>query len=251
VDGRAFYRYGGATSCTLVFLGGQYLVLDAGTGLAYLPQATLEEPVLPLLLTHAHADHLLGLPVCPRAMRPGAVLDIYARTRSGLDCRAQVTRLLSPPLWPVGPEALPAKINFHPLPARFEIGPISVVTMEGAHPGGISLLRLSGGGKTVVSMSDCTITKSLLPVLIEFAGDCDLLLCDGQYGEDEWAARAGFGHSTWTAAVGLAAQCGAKRLRIVHHDPSHTDDALDAAEAQARSIFPGCRFARQGEVIAL
>lgn len=252
VSTEAFLRYGGATTCVLVRLAGQTVVLDAGTGLMDLPPLLEEgECRIPLLLTHPHADHLLGLPMCPLLFRPDFQMDIYAARRGGLDAEAQVRALMSPPLWPVGPERLAASVNFHDLPSHLELDAVTVDTMEGVHPGGVSLLRLTGDGRRVVFVTDCTLTDGLLPALTEFARDCDLLLCDGQYSDAEWPARTDFGHSTWTAAARLGRDCGAKRVRVIHHDPAHTDDFLDGALEELRRIHTDCAFARAGEEVLL
>ena len=251
VNGSEFARYGGANTCILVCLGGEYLVLDAGTGLMKLPAPALERPVLPLVLSHPHLDHLLGLPMCAYLLRPGARLELYSKSRGGLDAEAQVRRMLSPPLWPIGPEAFPAELRFLPLPERMETGGLAVESIEGVHPGGVSVLRVSAGGKHVVFATDCTLTPELLPRITEFARDCDLLLCDGQYSEEQFPPRSGYGHSAWTMAARLGRDCGAERTRIVHHDPGHTDAVLAAAEAALEAEFPDCRFAREGECIEL
>ena len=94
-------------------------------------------------------------------------------------------------------------------------------------------------------------TDGLLPRLADFARDCDLLLCDGQYSGAEWPSRSGFGHSTWTAAARLGSACGAKTVRVIHHDPAHTDDELDAAAEELHAIHPNCAFARAGEEVLL
>ena len=52
VSGPAFSHYGGATTCFLVHLAGQYLLLDAGTGILHLPEEVLSVRTLPLILTH-------------------------------------------------------------------------------------------------------------------------------------------------------------------------------------------------------
>ncbi len=197
VSGQAYARYGGATTCVLLRFGTEYVVLDAGTGLLYLPDDAMAQPSLPLLLTHPHADHLLGLPLCPYAMKKGARLDIYAAVRGGLDARAQVEALLAPPLWPVGPDALPADIRFHELADGMRLGEVGVRTLEACHPGGVTLLRLDAQGKSVVFATDCTLDDEPPPRLADFARECDLLLCDGQYRDDEWACRSNFGHSSW------------------------------------------------------
>jgi len=249
VGGPAFARYGGATSCYFARLAGQSFVLDAGTGMLSLPSVLEpEERRLSLLLTHPHVDHLLGLPMCGFLFDPACRVDFYAASRGNYDAAAQLGRLMSPPLWPVRPKDLPADIHFYELPEEMAIGSVCVRSMEGVHPGGVSLLRLDGGGKSVALVTDCTLTNALRPAAAAFARDCDLLLCDGQYHPGEWTARASFGHNTWKAAAEFGRLCGARQTRIVHHDPARTDEELDAA---ARELEPGCTFAYEGEEIFL
>lgn len=252
VSAEAFLRYGGETTCILLQLAGQTIVLDAGTGMLALPSyLRKEDRRITLLLSHAHVDHLLGLPMCAWVFDPENHIKVYGADRGGRTVKQQVCALLAPPLWPVGPDQLPADISFHSLPETMTLGTVTVDTIEGIHPGGVSLFRITGGGKRVVFATDCTFSQALMPRLTEFAKDCDLLLCDGQYSHQEWAGKAGFGHSTWTAAAGLGAACGAKQVRIIHHDPCRTDDALDAAGAELNAIHPRCLFARAGEQIIL
>ncbi len=251
VSGPEYDAYGGATTCVLVRLDGKTALLDAGTGLMSLPEAAMALPALPLLLSHAHADHLLALGLCPYVMRPGRRLDVYVKERGELDGAAQAGRLFSPPLWPVGLDALPAEIRFHPLESGTEIGGIRVDAIEGDHPGGVSLLRLSAGGKSVAFLTDCAVTEENLPAYARFARGCDLLLVDGQYSPQEWQTRKDFGHSAWTMAARLAKESGAAAARVIHHDPGRTDAMLDAAAAEVAAVCPGCAFARRGETIPL
>ena len=90
--GGRFIEYGGLTTCVLVHMGGQYLVLDAGTGIMDLPEEAMRQTELPLVLTHTHVDHLMGMPMCPYVMRKGSRLDIYGRTRAGYNCSGGVCR---------------------------------------------------------------------------------------------------------------------------------------------------------------
>lgn len=251
VSGECFVRYGCATTCFAVEMGGDTVLIDAGTGILNLPQEILRKPEVKMLLTHAHFDHLAGLPMCPYLFQPDVNLHLYSAKRDGLTAKSFVKRVFSPPLWPVEPEELPGKITFHDLNRSMQLGAIHVDTMEGLHPGGVSLFRLTCGEHCVVIITDCTITDEQLPVLAEFAKDCDLLLCDGQYSEGEWVNRSEFGHSTWASAADLYRSSGAKAARIVHHDPDHTDSELDAAAGDLLSRYPHCGFAREGEVIYL
>jgi len=251
VSGEEYLGFGGATTCVLVCLADTCVVLDAGTGLLSLPGEVLSLPSLTLLLSHTHIDHLLGLPVCPYVMLPGAELTVRAAAREGMGVREQVSRLLAPPLWPVGEGQLPASFRFRELEETFSVGAIQVKTMKGVHPGGVTLFRLSGNERTVVFMTDCTLTPELFPRASEFAAGCDLLLIDGQYSDGEWPARKGFGHSRWTEAARFGAACGAGRTRIVHHDPLHSDALLEAAERELQLDYPCCSFGREKEEIVL
>ena len=61
--GADFVRYGGHTTCVSVVIGDRVLVLDAGTGIRPLGRSLVGGARdLFVLLTHRHADHLLGFP---------------------------------------------------------------------------------------------------------------------------------------------------------------------------------------------
>ena len=257
VSGPDYVRYGGATICAVARMGECTIVLDAGSGLLNLPgpdRCTFlpEKPQpLPILVTHPHLDHLLGLPLCPHCLKPGGAVDIYMKERMGMNGEEMLERLIAPPFWPVGTAQLPADIRFHPLRESFDLGGVAVVTMEGVHPGGVSLLRLNGRERSVVLITDCTLTEEFRPRALAFAGGCDLLLIDGQYSDGEWPSHATFGHNTYRSAARFGAECGAKQVRILHHDPGHTDEFLDAAQEEVRREFPKCSFAYEGEEITL
>ena len=252
VSGPSYARYGGASTCFLLRLGGEPLLVDAGTGLLGLPAEFCALPRLPLFMTHPHVDHMMGLMMCPYVFSPGHTMEIYCSERRGQDGSALFDTLFRPPLWPVGPAQLPARIEFLPLHGEpFDLGNIRVETMEGVHPGGVTVFRFTGGGASVVVATDCTLTESLLPKLTDFARDCDLLLIDGQYSDTEWSVRRGFGHSSWNAAAAFGTECGAKKIRIIHHDPCHTDEDLDRAEAELKNRWPACAFGREGEELIL
>ncbi len=251
VSGKDCCRYGGHTTCFLAELGGLPIVLDAGTGLLRLPEDVLAAPELALLLTHPHTDHLLGLPMSRYLTRPDGHLTIYGAERDGKGVRAQLNCLMKPPLWPVGIDAFPARVSFRRLPAEGKLGPVTVRSIDGIHPGGVSLIRLEYGKKAVVLVTDCTLTDEFRPTALAFAKDADLLLIDGQYSDGEWAGRTFYGHNTWTRAAEFGRDANAKTVRIVHHDPTHTDAILDAASPVLRKIHPRCRFAREGEEVRL
>lgn len=252
VSGKQFEKYGCATTSVLVRLCGRIIVIDAGSGILALPRLLgAGEKKAALLLSHPHADHLLGLGMCPKLMEADFRLDIYGAQRGGMSVRRQVGRLFSPPLWPVGTDMLPADIRYHALKESFSLGEVTVESTEGVHSGGVSVFRISGGGVSVVYAGDTNLTEEQYAHLAEFAKGCDLLLCDGQYTDEEWIKRGSFGHSGYLAAARLGRDAGAKLVRIVHHDPFRTDSELDAAAEEVRRIYRRADMAREGEEILL
>lgn len=251
VSGGAYRRYGGATCCVLVQYPSGNLILDAGTGLMNLGNCLKDVNSVSLLLSHPHFDHMAGLCLFPAAFRQDFHIEVYGADRNGLSVQQQIETLMAPPLWPVGPQYLPAELSFFPVAGQFTAEGVEIEAMEGNHPGGVSIFRLTIGKKRIVYMTDCTITAENREAFLAFCRDCDLLLCDGQYSDVEWLKRSTFGHNPWNTAARFAADCGAKHVRILHHDPLHTDEMLDTANAQVSAICPACTLAFDGEEILL
>ncbi len=251
-SGADYIRYGGSTVCVLLRLSGETIVLDAGSGMTKLPGLlSPEEKSITVLLSHPHADHMLGFLMCPLCLDSAYTLNIYGAVRSGLTVEAQFERLMAPPIWPVRPQELSASVNFYDQPECMTLGGVTVERMEGTHPGGVSLFRLRGGGKTVVFATDVTLGGDLTDRFAAFARDCDLLIIDGQYSDAEWEQFRSFGHTPYTAAAKFGKSCGAKQTRIIHHAPVRTDDMLDAATAELAALNETCTFSREGEEVLL
>jgi len=60
---------------------------------------------------------------------------------------------------------------------------------------------------------------------VEFLRGVDLLIHDAMYTPVELESHRGWGHSTYAEAVLLAADAGAARLVLFHHEPEHDDKA--------------------------
>lgn len=253
VQGKEFSRYGGATSCIFLRLGGELIILDGGTGLLNITNyLDKDERQLHILLSHPHFDHLIGLPICPVFFDPSFHIHLYAAQNAGLGVKEQVLRLMSPPLWPVGFEAFQASMEFHDLSGKpFQIGNVSIGMTEGKHPGGNKIFRLHYGEKSVVYASDFECEQESEERLTSFAQGCSLLICDAQYSDEEIEKKRGFGHTAWDAAVQIGQNSGAKRVVMFHHDPFRTDDELDQAEEKLKRNHPHYSFARCGEEIYL
>jgi len=246
VSGNRYVDFGGATSSILLRMAGEIIVLDAGSGIAKLHNVLTEQEKhhINLLISHPHVDHLVGFGMGVVPFSSEDCFEVYGKTRMGKDIKAQLEDMYKAPLWPVSPDNLPPKFNYHELEDEFYIGKVKVTTMEGVHPGGVSIFRLEAD-KTVVYATDCTLTESFAPQLVEFAKDADILFIDGQFSDEEWAARGGFGHNTWNMAAKAGLDAGVKKTVIIHHDPSHEDEILHEGEQEAKQINPNLEFARE------
>ena len=83
----------------------------------------------------------------------------------------------------------------------------------------------------------------------------DLLICDGQYTDEEHEKRHGWGHGTPSLCLQEAVVAKAKRLLVTHFDPGHADAQLEKMEdtlmANARTQGIEAAFARQNQEIIL
>jgi ribonuclease BN (tRNA processing enzyme) len=84
----------------------------------------------------------------------------------------------------------------------------------------------------------------------------DLVIHDAQYEPHEFAVKSDWGHCTVEYAVRVAAEAGAKRLALFHHDPSHGDEIIDRLLVEARAFAEGTSVteviaAAEGTTVAL
>lgn len=245
--GRDFAAFGGSTSCYLVQAGDKSVFLDAGSGILSAPVDFDVPPVI--LLSHLHLDHVLGLGMYARLSRKGLSTDIYVPAADDAAAEAALNGLYEPPYWPLTLKNYAGDVAIRSLPTALTFGDLRIDTMEGFHPGGCRVFRLSYGGKSLVYATDQEPDEVGLSALAAFSENADLLLYDGQYTEEEYEKRRGFGHSTAQRGMQLMQVCSAKKLLIVHHDPNSTDAVLQQREA-AIGRSDVC-YAKEGETIAL
>lgn len=251
--------YGGNTSCVEVSVGGQVIILDAGTGIRMCGQSLLKRGITSatLLLTHTHWDHINGFPFFVPAFRPDFALRIMAGHLSGKPggIRAVLANQMENPTFPVPLTAMRGTLSFDDFRAGDTLHPFPEVVVRTAplrHPNGATGYRIEHAGVSMCYITDTEHVpgepdKNILG-LIEGA---DLVIYDSTYTDEEFPAKVGWGHSTWQEGIRLCRAANVKRLAIFHHDPDHVDTIMEELEDAARCEWDGAMVARDGMEITM
>jgi len=261
-------RYGGNTSCVQVTLSdGSVLVLDAGSGIRDLGRECVETKRIHILLTHLHLDHIQGLLFFTPFFQPDTEIVIWGPPAPGRSLRDRIARYLSAPLSPIEIRSLPAKVTFRKCPSdEWEIGPARIRAAPVRHRGPTLGFRIADADASLCYLPDHEPALGMRLRDVDpswmsgfaLAEGCSLLMHDGQYTDDEYSERIGWGHSRVADALLFARRSEAAEVLLFHHDPLHTDSELDSVYDDARERWlelggpaEGLAMAREGSEIEL
>ncbi len=294
VNGPQHKKFGGHTTCFGVTFGQRQILIDGGSGIVDAAQAHAKrhfasrpaEPLLTyLFFTHAHYDHLCGMPYFAPFYIPSATTYIFGPRSPYMTFEEAMGRFLHPPFHPVPLYEMqgrkiwgqveesdtffflkdveaPVSVRMsHPTERKKAPNPehveLKISCMRGYnHPkSGVILYKIEGGGKSVVVATDVEGYVDGDQRLIAFAKGADVLIHDAMYTQDQYTKMPvppqGWGHSTVEIAARVAEAADVGRLYLVHHDPNHNDEQIEAIEAIAQAIFPASYAARDGVEVKL
>ena len=252
-------RYGGNTTCIEVRSSdGTLIVLDAGTGLYPLAQDLMArraregegEIRANIFITHSHWDHIHGLPFFIPLFVKGSKVCLHGAydqvTGKGIEHVMAVQ--LQNSYFPVGEEGMDATITYQTLEIGqpHQIGNARIDNVVMHHPVTNLGYRISCDGKSVFFTGDhepfasphAEDQRRQDEIDAAMAG-VDALIVDCSYTIEEYPARRGWGHGTFDGALEMALRVGARALYCTHHEPTRSDDELEAAFAQALARFQG------------
>jgi phosphoribosyl 1,2-cyclic phosphodiesterase len=252
--GSSTTRYGGNTPCVeLRTSEGWLIILDAGTGIRELGRSLLARadgaPISgDIFLTHAHWDHIQGIPFFGPIFQRGNHFTIWGGKNLARSVDAVVRDQMNPVVFPVAFEELDARIDFCEIDEECRVGNgYEVRSIQVRHPGGALGYRfceLGGNGRGLVYISDNELgpgakydtRQGWRERLVEFVRDARVLVHDTMYTAEEYDHHRGWGHSTYDDAVELALDAGVDSLVLFHHKPERSDDEVDRRVEDCRAL---------------
>jgi phosphoribosyl 1,2-cyclic phosphodiesterase len=239
-------RYGGNTPCVEVRTeDGWLIILDAGTGMRELGRSLLGRangsPIKgDIFLTHAHWDHIQGIPFFAPIFQRGNHFTIWGSPTLEGSIDRIVRDQMNPVVFPVTFEELDATIDFSAIPdGKQETRQgYQVRAFPVRHPGGALGYRFNStkaDAKAMVYISDNELGsggKYDTPTgwhdkLVDFVKGARVLVHDTTYTSEEYDHYRGWGHSTYDDALALAIEAGVEQLVLFHHKPERSDEELD------------------------
>lgn len=256
-------RYGGNTTCIEVRTDdNELIILDAGTGIFPLSQTLLAElPVKAhVFISHSHWDHIQGLPFFIPNFIPGNVLRLHGAYDpvSGQGVEQVMSVQLQYSYFPVREAEMKGSIEYVTLMPEesIQVGSATVTPYLLNHPVINFGYRIESRGKAVFFTGDHEPPYNIYrPEDAEFAEyqafvdekqaailrgmqGVDVLIADTSYTAQEYPSKVGWGHGTYASSIDYAVRAGARVLYCTHHEPTRSDDALEAAYAQAKADHP-------------
>jgi len=248
-------RYGGNTPCVeLRTETGWLVILDAGTGIRELGRKLMEGANGTairgdIFLTHAHWDHIQGIPFFAPIFGRGNHFTIWGSESLERSFDKVLRDQMSPVVFPVTFEELDATIDFRGLPEGTPTaGTGYEVTAFGVqHPGGALGYRFSapnGNGGALVYVSDNELAAhprygsaaDWRDRMVTFVQGAAVLIHDTTYTTTEYENHKGWGHSTYAEAVELAIEASVGTLVLFHHEPRRSDDQLEQCLAECQQM---------------
>jgi phosphoribosyl 1,2-cyclic phosphodiesterase len=271
-------RYGGNTTCIEIRTdNNELIIIDAGTGIFPLSQTLLSEMPLTanVLITHSHWDHIQGLPFFLPNFTSGNLLRLHGAFDpvSGKGVEQVMAVQLQHSYFPVREDKMKARIEYITVETgkSIQIGSATVTPCMLNHPVINFGYRIEANGKSIFFTGDhepplnaytqdqpgyaqcqAEIDATSETILRAMQG-VDVLIADCSYTEQEYAARKGWGHGTFSSSIQYAIDAKVKLLFCTHHEPTRSDDALDAVFQQLlvnnppQADGPQYRLAREGE----
>ena len=246
VSGKEYLKYGGDTACIEIRAkSNDIIIIDAGTGIRRLGNKLMGErsSTYNIIFTHAHWDHVMGLPFFKPLYSKSATLRMHNCPFHDKFVENILPKLMSPPNFPVKFSNLKANIYYEEACSKeFKIGSVSIIPIRISHPNGGSGYKFIEDNKTFVFLTDNELGFVHPGGLsykdyLEFSLGAHLLIHDAEYTPDDYETAIGWGHSTYTRVLDLAFDAGVKKLGLFHLNQERTDREMDDIVKKCKAII--------------
>ncbi len=252
--GKDYAVYGGNTSCVEVRLNNHILIFDMGSGLKNLGDSLIKRDIknFDILISHFHYDHTCGLPF----FKPAFLKDYNFTLRSGKkDIVNILSSQISSPSFPITINEFNANIKYE----NFNVGEsfllkenIEIKTFSLNHPDGAVGYRVENNGKIFCYITDHEHKVNRRDqALVNFIKNCDLLIYDCTYSDEDFNRYVGWGHSTWQEGVRISKYSNAKKFFIYHHNPDNKDKDMKKIDKQSKKMGNNIIVAKEGMCVKI
>ena len=245
VSGQEYIKYGGDTTCIEIrSKNGRVIIIDAGTGIRRLGKDLLVQGLYDydLIFTHAHWDHIMGFPFFRPLYSDRTSLRVHGCPFTEEFVRTMLTKIMSPPNFPVTYGDLLAHIAYSDgCPEKFQIDSVTVMPIDISHPGGGKGYKFIEDGRSFVFITDHELGYTHpggLPreSYLQFCAGADLLVLDAEFTGEEYGRHRSWGHSSYLDTLNLAMEAGVKQLALFHINQDRTDRAMDKIVEHCRRV---------------
>ena len=246
--------FGGNTPCIQILHEDQLILVDTGFGVSNFGESLLprilearEELDIHIIYTHFHWDHIQGLPFFQPIYFANTKLHLYSPLPKNVTFN-NLDLLFDGSYSPFeGLMNMDCDTSIHQLTSGFDLGGLKISFTEVDHgePGPASLptyayrftAQTDSGEQSLCIVTDHEARPGPInDQVVALTQDCDLLVHDGQYTDDEYQNAVGFGHSTAKQALENALQSSAGFTLLTHHHPTRSDREMQILHRQLMTI---------------
>lgn len=265
--GKSTVIYGGNTACVSAEMDDIILIFDAGTGIRecgnYL--LSLGKSIKgAIFISHTHWDHIQGFPFFVPAYIPGNTFTMYGPPSDIQDqSLKQIMEFQTKyEYFPISLSQLGADIEYIDCKeGTIDLDGLGIDTCRINHPVASLAYKVIYNGKTFIYGGDHEPYRNIYrdskegeemdedflkeldenaeeqnKKIMDFCRNADLVSWDGQYTEDEYQAKKGWGHSSHLADIELAEKASIKHIILSHHEPMNSDEKLAKYEKELQKI---------------